>query len=396
MGIITKEEFRKLLQRHLAGEASPQEQALLDRYYDLFELKLDALDTMPAPEKEALYRRLESRLFAADGTPIAVQSQPVRIHRPAHPWRRRWLPYAAAILFALGVILYLQVFRSGDPRDGLLSSQTETPFIPPGTNRATLTLADGRLLELSTEQEGIVVGDGIVYNDGQVVIRGEQNAPTTPERYRLTIPQGGTYQVTLPDGSRVWLNAASTLSYPSHFTPGEDRIVELEGEAYFEIVARQGKTTRQRLPFLVKTGGQTVEVLGTAFNVNAYLDESGIQTTLVEGKVRVHVSGQSEPVALHPGEQAVVQADQAVVRTVDTENYTGWREGWISFQDKPLPTILRELARWYRIEIEYQGSLPDEVGYGMLRRTDDLSAALRLLESGGIRYRMEGRTLVIL
>src|SRR5690606_17891872 len=231
--MISKEQFLRLIERHRKGLASPQEENLLHRYYDLYELEPSILDTLSGREKADIYARLEAKLFPPVYAPLA--------NKPAVR-RLRWLPYAAAAVFVFALVGTWLFF------DGLFGLKPNIEVaastdIEPGGNRATLTLADGRILDLSDNQSGVIMGDGISYLDGSVIIdNGQLTMDNTdiPEsslsiiNYQLSTPKGGTYQITLSDGTNVWLNAASTLKYPSRFS-GDERVVELEGEAYFDV-----------------------------------------------------------------------------------------------------------------------------------------------------------------
>ncbi len=299
-------------------------------------------------------------------------------------WRARVaraLPYAAAIILVASVVGWWAVSHQPSAVD---IAATE---ILPGTNRATLTLADGRTIDLSEEQEGIIIQDGITYLDGSRVMENEElrMEHERPTLHSITTPKGGTYQIALPDGSKVWLNAASTLKYPSRFS-GETREVILEGEAFFDIVELQGipkafgtpasnvKSSAggvkssvgarvSRVPFNVQTANQVVDVLGTQFNISAYSDDPETKTTLVEGKVRV--VGQAEAhnhtpnesgVTLSPGQQSTTRGSSITVTTVDTEYYTSWKDGYFSLKGT-IPEVLRQVARWYDVEVVFEGGM---------------------------------------
>lgn len=304
---------------------------------------------------------------------------------------RRWLPYiAAASVLALLTVGYLFFIR---PDDGY--RPVATSEIAPGGNRAVLTLADGRTIDLSEEQGGIIIGDGITYVDGSEISDGSQQA--TASLMSLATPKGGTYQITLPDGSVVWLNSASTLKYPSQFDDNE-RVVELEGEAYFEV-------TKTERPFRVATAGQTVEVLGTEFNISAYADEPETKTTLVEGKVNVSVG--SHPglttndsrlmtKVLTPGEQATTREAAIDVQKVDVAQYTAWRSGLFAFSGASVGDVMKQLERWYDIDVVYEGEIPAGTFDGKIGRNLTLQQLLRGLAQTRIQYTIEGRTLTII
>ncbi len=324
------------------------------------------------------------------------------VPRPGAAVRRigRWLPYAAAILIASTVAIWA-FFGDRTRNRPPAALQVNQTGIMPGGNRATLTLSDGRTIALSSEQQGIVVQDGITYLDGTVVLGDSTNSQT--HTLALTTPKGGTYQITLPDGSRVWLNAASTLRYPSRFTDHE-RVVELSGEAFFSIRSQPSalptgqagigdQPKAARLPFRVMTKGQTVEVLGTAFNISAYVDDSETKTTLVEGRVRLEANGAS--LQLAPGEQGVSTKNGLSKHEINTQPYTAWKDGKFAFTGKPFGQAIGEIARWYDLEVVYTDGIPDETLFGGAYRNENLSIILQLLTSHRVDYQLSGKQLII-
>src|SRR5690606_11055125 len=249
----------------------------------------------------------------------------------------RWLPYAAAFAIALTAAWFFWGGSDANVPAGNLAMQSED--IAPGRNRATLSFADGRTIDLNDGKTGIVVGERISYLDGSEVsdirnlatdIQDNGNcnlSSNTPCLMSLKTPKGGTYQITLPDGTKVWLNAASTLKYPSRFE-GDERIVEIEGEGYFSVVRDKGS------PFKVISKGQEIEVLGTKFNIAAYPDDHAMKTTLVEGKVKVSSLLQASiESVLIPGQQAVTQGANIEVHTVDIAQYIAWKDGNFHFDN---------------------------------------------------------------
>ncbi len=324
---------------------------------------------------------------------------------------RRWLPYAAAaILLAVGWLLLV------DSRQSTVDSLAATDILP-GGNRATLTLADGRVINLDEAQTGIVVGaEDITYDDGSAVSPADSpHAGLTTYDLQLTTPKGGTYQITLPDGSRVWLNANSTLKYPSRFT-GDSREVILEGEAFFDIQEIQGTPKAfgtpasnadfpgarvSRVPFNVLTSGQTVEVLGTQFNISAYPDDPETKTTLVTGKVRVDVgankhspnnhSPDKSSVTLTPGQQATTRGTATTINNVDVDQYASWKDGFF-YLEGTIPTILKEISRWYDIEVVYEDEIDEPVNLAItFPRDRALGDVLHVLQRAvpAMRYRVE-------
>jgi len=207
----------------------------------------------------------------------------------------------------------------------------------------------------------------------------------------MSTPKGGQYQLTLQDGTKVWLNAASSITYPAAFVDRMRR-VKVKGEVYFEVAKNKTK------PFIVDIdGGSSVEVLGTSFNINAYSDEDNSRTTLLEGSVRVVGPG-SNSVMLKPGQQAVVGSGTGVsMRSdIDTEEVMAWKDGYFEFDGASLETVLRQLARWYDVEIDYGGHVPAKTFIGEIPRDASLSVVLNVLEKTGVHFRIQGRNIVVL
>lgn len=362
----------QLIAKLEAGNLSDTELKALVDWYNSFDDTQIVLHTGVADSAEALKARMYQRLMAQ-----------VKESHVKRPLRKPWLRYAAAAVLLLSVSIGLWFYGN--------SGFIMPPDIAAGGNRATLTLADGRKIDLSAAKAGIVVGDGITYVDGSAVI---ENEGTLPAQFAalnsLTTPKGGTYQITLPDGSSVWLNANSTLKYPSRFD-GNERVVELEGEAYFDV-SHQASL----VPFLVKTDKQTVEVLGTEFNVSAYSDDPETQTTLVEGRVRVATTADHRPHILAPGQQAVTLGKDIETKEVDIEPYIAWKNGHFLFDNTPLSTIADQLAKWYDIQVVFKDPVQSERFYGMIDRGKNLSQVLKMLEkTQTVRFKLQANTLYI-
>ncbi|GGG86874.1 iron dicitrate transporter FecR [Parapedobacter pyrenivorans] len=315
---------------------------------------------------------------------------------------RRWMPYAAAVLLvvtAASWLFFSDQFSQQMPAEKLVNAED----VAPGANRATLTLADGRTINLSSGHAGIVIADGITYLDGSAVLSeslskgvGEELTSSQTHKLTLTTPKGGTYSITLPDGSQVWLNANSTLKYPSQFT-GDVREVILEGEAFFAVshqssttgkgpTADRGGLPARRLPFKVQTAGQTVEVLGTQFNVSAYTDDPETKTTLIEGKVKISNLKSHASNLLSPGQQATTRGAATQIRKVDTEPHTAWKEGLFYFDNIPSRKAIEQVARWYDLDVIYDGNTPETIVFGMIDRDKPLSAVLNALAKNGLKF----------
>lgn len=307
---------------------------------------------------------------------------------------RTTMTAAAIVLFCIGLFRLWQTYRS----PGAVPTAAVVE-VAPGSNKAVLTLAGGQQIILDSAASGVLAEQGNTHvqklGDGELAYEaGRQGNKTsekageagglTPLYNTLTTPRGGQYQLTLPDGTKVWLNAASSITYPTDFR-GTDRSVEMTGEAYFEVAHDH------KHPFRVRAGGQTIEDIGTHFNVNAYSDEPAQTTTLLEGAVKVggHL--------LRPGEKASVTAAGAiVVAKGDTAQAVAWKNGLFDFSDAGLETVMRQLARWYNVDVIYEGNIPPRQFNGMIGRSLSLGQVLKGLAAERVHYRIEeGHRLVI-
>ena len=269
-----------------------------------------------------------------------------------------------------------------------------TRAILPGRNTATLTLANGHTVLLDSAGTGNLATQGnakLVKLDSARLAYSVTGADkAAPVAYNiLTTPKSGQYQLILPDGSHVWLNNVSSLRYPTSFN-GPNRKVELTGEAYFEIAKVVGK------PFIVNVNGEEVEVLGTSFNIKAYADEGVTQTTLLTGAVRV--SAGKTAVRLQPDEQAQWKGsgDIRVLRNVPSQDIISWKNGFFYFGRASLQEVLLQLARWYDVDVRYEGAVPDLQFGGKIDRSLPLNELLKFLDKNQVHFRLEGRTIVVL
>ena len=300
---------------------------------------------------------------------------------------------AAAVLIVLAGTSWWWLEHRGKPDQGTVVGTAINNDVAPGKNAAVLTLSGGKRIVLDSAADGLLARQGstriqkkpnglLEYVPAGGVIEIKYNT--------LTTPRGGQYELTLPDGTNVWLNASSSITYPTVFA-GKDRTVEVTGEAYFEVAHRADQ------PFRVKVGDELIEDLGTAFDVNAYADEPGIATTLVSGSVRVHSGKQSLLLSL--GEQALGTPDGALTvdDKVDVDKTIAWKAGKFIFDRDDLPVILRQLSRWYDVGIQYQGSVPAGHFSGVISRNRNLSQVLDMLKAtNNIHFTIEDKTIVIL
>lgn len=303
--------------------------------------------------------------------------------------------YAAAIVViaVLSVSFYL-LFNSTPPKQvshaGKLQNSTEE--ISPGKNKAILTLANGSTIVLDSAANGAITTQGnaqILKSNGMLSYNALKNKSSEVLYNTISTPRGGQYQLMLADGSKVWLNAASSLRFPASFT-GKERKVELLGEAYFEV-AKNAK-----MPFKVKVKGMEVEVLGTHFNINSYENEASIRTTLLEGSIKINRNNRST--LLKPGQQAQVNTagEIKILDDVDVEDAVAWKEGRFQFDRADIHDIMRQLARWYDVDVEYRGTISSHFG-GTISRDVNLSQVLNMLHlTGEVKFRVEGKTVVVM
>ncbi|WP_127126949.1 FecR family protein [Pseudoflavitalea rhizosphaerae] len=312
---------------------------------------------------------------------------------PVRSIRKRWL-VAASVVALLGAGAWIWSLNSGETT--VPPPTANATSIGPGQEGAILTLADGSTILLDSMGNGIVSKQSGV----EVVLRnGELNygkgQPANKLSYNsMSTPKGRQFRLQLPDGTKVWLNAASSIRYPVSFAENERR-VEIQGEAYFEVAANKSK------PFLININNKAeVEVLGTSFNVNAYTDEPQISTTLLNGRIRVsnaNTRTTSGKLLLQPGQQAQLKDDRyELIKNPDLSKVMAWKNGLFNFEGTDLKEMMRQLVRWYDIEVVYEGNVPDVHFFGKMSRKLDLSTVLAALKGFGLHFRMEERKLVIM
>lgn len=354
------------------------------------EMEQDATEGLISPEQaEEVFRQV------IDG-PAQPDSKNARLHPFVHFINRPILKYAAAVVLLLPLSYYL--FIRTDHKEVAVTSDTVAmkTTIMPGRNKAVLTLADGSTILLDSAANGQLTRQGntkvIKRGNGQLSyqVTGSNNgqaAINTPVGYNtMTTPRGGQYQLQLPDGTKVWLNAASSITYPTLFA-GVERRVEVRGEAYFEVVKDPKMPFRVSLPDQVsRQGAREIEVLGTHFNVNGYPDEPALTITLLEGAVKIDAS------VLKPGEAYC----NGNVKKVNAEEAVAWKNGYFQFNQADIRAVLRQIARWYDVEVRYEGKIPERKFGGEIQRDSNLSDVLKGLELSQVHFRLEGRILTII
>jgi len=387
-------EARDLLEKFKAGKCSPKELAILHRW--IHDLNADAPSSLS--EADLLHHTKEfENYFQNTHTP----NTPVKELKaePQHPKIKRIRPLriaaAAVILISLGMGMYF--FQQQTPAEQSITKNNKED-VEPGGDRATLTLGNGKKIELNDLAMGTDIDFGVSLSEqekGELVY---DNPKITDNReisyHLLETPLKGQYRVSLPDGSKVWLNSVSSLRFPSHF-PNDQRIVELTGEAYFEI------EKDAKRPFIVKTKNQNVTVLGTHFNIKSYADEIFCNTTLIEGSVRVTptllYSNQERSTILVPGQQSRLSSNKMLVKEVDVEQVIDWKNGDFIFKQENLINILRRVSRWYGISFVYQKDIDlSQTFTGQISRLKNLSELTHILEAtSDLSFTLKNNTIQI-
>lgn len=371
---FTRPYLESLAHKWKDGTITEQEQAIFDAWYNEHEDGLLELPESYGAETDIIRLRM---LKVIQEKQKASVTETKILHMPIP-----WLRYAsvAAMLFLIGAFSYLHFYPSASTQADTLN--TKVINISPGSNRATLTLADGSTISLDQAQVGaIAVQSGIHISkttEGRIIYQEGEGNIGTQQYNTIKTPMGGQYQIQLPDGTKVWLNAASSLKYPASFRAQSDRLVELDGEAYFEVAHNAAQ------PFRVKSATQTVEVLGTHFNVNSYDNGTRTVTTLEQGSVKVSSAAISKKII--PGEQAINNSGKITIQDADLETALAWKNGEILFRNADVKTIMEQVARWYNIEVQYQGDIPPGRFDGGISRNSNLSTLLIILEQSNIHF----------
>ena len=389
---MQKERLLYLMDRYFQGACTDEERRELAQYINTEQnesLLKEALDDTwerfqpESPMPEAMSGRIQAALQNAS-TPVV----PMKARR----WRIGAAAAAVLLLLAAGTFWLSRERVREQPQQAQVLT-VPVQVVAPGGNKAVLTLGDGTVIALDSSDNGVLAQQGNVevvkLANGQLAYEPLGHASDEILFNTMRTPRGGEYRLTLPDGSRVWLNAASSITYPTAFK-GEIREVSITGEAYFEVASQAG------MPFRVKTGEMVIEVLGTHFNVNAYTEEKTIRTTLLEGAVKVRAGGREA--LLKPRQQAGLRADGvlSVKDDVNVEEVVAWKNGLFQFQDADMHAVMRQLEKWYDVKAIYEGEVPDRSFGGTIQRSLPLADVLKILEQNGVRFRLEGRNIYVM
>lgn len=378
--------LEQLAKKVLAGKASDEEKLFMEEYYNAFENHLDARSELSEADIILLQQVIKENIHSR----IAHNSMPVR-----RSFFMQWRKVAAAAIFVI-VSAAVLVIVNKQKRGSAIVQESAKPVEPilPGSNKAILTLNDGTVILLDEAKTGTLAQQGEIAvsktDDGKIIYSATtQNQPVTRVNYNtIATPKGGQYQVILPDGTKVWLNAASSIYFPTSFKE-KQRTVSITGEVYFEVAHNP------KQPFIVSAGKTSVQVLGTHFNIMAYGNEDVIKTTLVEGLVKISDNGRTA--TLHPGEQLQLNENQfKVVQQADVEAELAWKNGLFYFKDAGIQTIMKQAERWYNISVKYEGEIPEKQFNGKVSRNVKLSELMEIFSFyDDMNYTIEGNTVII-
>ncbi|MCR8557194.1 FecR domain-containing protein [Mucilaginibacter sp. BJC16-A38] len=392
---MEKEILLDLINKYLLNQATAEEEKLLLDYYNTLQKNELKWDEHLMGDKDSVKAELYSKVLLEIK---ARESVPKKII-----FLRGWF-VAASVIFLLIASSSLFFYLKHDNSYLLTKDKARSLIkndIAPGGNKALLTLANGSKIALDDAADSVLAkqtGVKIAKTaHGQLIYTVENSSSDSKTSAQLAYntvetPKGGQYQVDLPDGSKVWLNASSSLRYPTNFT-GDVRSVELTGEAYFEVVKNPKK------PFRVVSSSQVIEVLGTHFNISSYTDETSVKTTLLEGSVKVLSTKTNQSKLLKPGEQSNINYsnNSFSVQQVNTEEVVAWKNGYFLFVDEDLKSIMSKFARWYNVDVEYQGNVDNLRFGGIVSRSKGLSQALKIIEqTGNVKIKIEGRRVTIM
>jgi ferric-dicitrate binding protein FerR (iron transport regulator) len=333
------------------------------------------------------YERLASQLF------------PNEIITPKRVYFKIWWYMAAALLVLVaGGIAYFSLNKTEKPFPrSTIVAQKKSPGVPPDSKKAVLILADGSTIPLNEMNNGNIAQQGNVIihknQNGQLVYKLTGNNTNATGSNMLRTPRGGEYQVMLDDGTRIWLNSASTLQFPVHFNTNERRVV-LTGEAYFEVASSVVPQTGHKRSFIVTVNNMEVQAIGTSFNISAYKEDDHSQTTVVEGLVKVNLNNKSN--LLLPGKKLVASDSTATIEDADVKQETAWKNGEFVFRNTSLKMVMNELVRWYDMDVDYDPGVPSLHFSGEVERESDITKVLQMLEyTGGVTFTITKRRITV-
>lgn len=376
------DQAEKLLQRYRTGISTHSDNELIERWFK--ELNESGDFEWGEGEKVIVQQMMEARIM----NHVEIREQKESYWKP----RIQWWAAASIILFLSALSYYL--FFNNNTEKVQIVKVLKNDVEPPQLNKAMITLSNGKQVQLDKVEDGALAIQGnvklIKLSNGKIVYESKPGQEKSAIEYNTLInPRGSkVINMTLSDGSKIWLNAGSTITYPISFK-GKERKVSVTGEAYFEVAPDA------LMPFIVNNGAMDVRVLGTQFNVNAFEDNgSNIKVTLMEGSVKIK-NGIVESL-LKPGQQAVVTKEINVLSNIDLNLVMAWKNGYFQFDNASLQSVLKEVSRWYDVDVIYAGNNQLRQFVGEIQRDLSLSEVIKILEKNHIYFRIEGKRLIVL
>ncbi len=371
----------KLIIKKINDTLTPEEESIFAVWYN------------ESDSNKEYFKRVQNN-YQSEIEEINLENAWKIIDRKIAPKRSNKIYYKYAIAACVALLIGIAYFTQTNSAINNLVTKTENAAASEeNSNDIVLTLSDGSIVVLNEKKNGVVASqeDVVITKDTDGQIRYDENndAHTGKPTYNtLVTPNGKTFQIALPDGTNVWMNAGSSLKYPTYFS-GSERTVVLTGEAYFEV------THNDKMPFKVFSNGQEVEVLGTHFNIRAYENEPVLKTTLLEGKIKITEGANSSLVK--PGQQIVVSLDKHSMKTkeVNAELAIAWKNRLFYFEDAKYDEIMREIERWYDVDVIYKGKIPDERFQGAIQKDLKLNQVLKMLESKDVHFKVSGKEVLV-
>lgn len=395
MALITREQLELLVERKLMGTITPEEQGLLNQWLNQ-EPQEKMIWNLSDSSEAALRERLLKRIKEDAGI-LNISFPAKRISVLRH---YRWAAAAALFLLFAGGLGYFLNVEKKVAHVAITNKVKTIQDIAPGHSGAILTLSNGSKIILDSAGTGKIAMQGnslLIKKNGQLFYKTNEAKHSKGGSHdedkisfnSVVTPRGREFKIVLPDGSNVWLNAASTITYPTSFT-GEQRKVSITGEVYFEIAKDR------KHPFIVSVGNAEITVLGTHFNVMAYTDEKQVNTTLLEGSVKLSLKNQQ--VVITPGQEASfsIQSDQIRVEKADTKQAIAWVDGKLSLDNLGVEAIMRKISRWYDVDVEFKGSIPQDHYWGIIKRNVSLSDMLQVMRANGINANFKNNKVIVI
>lgn len=392
---MNKDRLRKLLEKYFNNTIDSHDCDELLKYMEKAdpELLSEIIDRSVRDKEDGpVFEKMQ-----ADKVYDLIKADPRFKVLPHKLYQKGWFRIAAVLTVFLSFTYYLVNTKKADlSSSGTIADIKSKDMIVPGGNKAILTLSNGKKIVLGQTGAGQLAKESGVEIErtkkGEIIYKALNDVARSGAVVfnKIETPRGGEYQVVLPDGTRVWLNAASSLSYPTAFN-GRTRDVSLTGEAYFEVAKNKN------MPFHVQVNGATIQVLGTRFNITSYSDEDDMTATLLDGSVRVIKNGHQA--LLHPGQQAVIgrASDQMAISSASISEVMAWKNGYFLFRDEDIKSIMKKISRWYDIEVEYRGEVEGQKFGGTFYRSKSFKELLHYLEKlGPLHFKIEGRRIIVM